>query len=61
MVVAADGCTLDADELRAWCGEVLARHKVPRHVDVVDELPRNTVGKVLTDQVRALPLSRPGG
>jgi acyl-CoA synthetase (AMP-forming)/AMP-acid ligase II len=38
---------LDADELRTWARERLASFKVPRHVEVVDELPRTATGKVL--------------
>ena len=39
--------TLSADEVRAHVREQLARHKVPRRVEFIDELPRNTTGKVL--------------
>jgi acyl-CoA synthetase (AMP-forming)/AMP-acid ligase II len=38
---------LDEGELRAWARERLAGFKVPRHVDMVDELPRTATGKVL--------------
>jgi long-chain acyl-CoA synthetase len=37
----------DPDELRAWARERLAGFKVPRHFQVVDELPRTATGKVL--------------
>ena len=37
----------DADELRRWARERLAGFKCPRHIDVVDELPRTATGKVL--------------
>jgi fatty-acyl-CoA synthase len=35
------------DELIAFCRERLARFKVPKSVHVVDELPRNSMGKVV--------------
>jgi acyl-CoA synthetase (AMP-forming)/AMP-acid ligase II len=38
---------LDVEELRAWARERLASFKVPRHVEVVAELPRTATGKVL--------------
>ena len=38
---------LDADRVRAYVKENLARYKVPRDVVVLDELPRNPTGKVL--------------
>ena len=39
--------TVDGPELIAHCRERLARHKVPRDVFLVDDLPRNSTGKVL--------------
>ena len=41
----ADGLT--PDEVRQWVRDNLARHKVPRTVELSDELPRNPTGKVL--------------
>lgn len=40
-----------ADELRTLCRERLAPYKVPREVFVVDEFPRNTLGKVLKTEL----------
>jgi acyl-CoA synthetase (AMP-forming)/AMP-acid ligase II len=42
----------DEAEIRAFCRERLAGYKCPRRVLVVDELPRNTVGKVLKRVLR---------
>lgn len=44
-VVCADG-RADADEVIAFVADRLSRHKRPREVRVVDELPRNAMGKV---------------
>ena len=46
-VVPAPGASLTADDLRAHVREHLARHKVPRDVELVDEIPRNTTGKLV--------------
>ncbi|UOX89378.1 acyl-CoA synthetase [Amycolatopsis sp. FBCC-B4732] len=46
-VVLADGVSPDADELRDYVKANLARYKVPRDVEFLDELPRNATGKVL--------------
>ncbi len=46
-VVADPGSALDADTVRAFVRSELARHKVPRDVVFVDELPRNATGKLL--------------
>jgi malonyl-CoA/methylmalonyl-CoA synthetase len=46
VVVPKAGCTLDEDELIAFCRERLASYKKPREVVVVDALPLNALGKV---------------
>lgn len=37
----------DADALLKWCGEHLARYKLPREIFFVEDLPKSGVGKVL--------------
>jgi long-chain acyl-CoA synthetase len=44
-VVASDGAAGEA-ELVAFCRERLAAHKVPRRIEIRDELPRTASGKV---------------
>ena len=39
--------TASAEDVRAACKRELASYKVPRRIDVVDELPRTSTGKVL--------------
>jgi malonyl-CoA/methylmalonyl-CoA synthetase len=53
-VVPAPGCTPSADELRAWGKERLAAAKVPKRFVVVDDLPRNAMGKVVKPALSAL-------
>jgi long-chain acyl-CoA synthetase len=52
VIVLAAGETLDIGELRSWAKSHLASYKVPRRIEIVDELPRNIVGKVLRRVVR---------
>ncbi|MEY2437060.1 MAG: hypothetical protein QOF97_1896 [Acidimicrobiaceae bacterium] len=42
------GNAVDVDELLALCREHLAPYKVPARIEVVDALPRNEIGKVMT-------------
>ena len=35
------------DELKSYVKKNLARYKVPREIEFIDELPRNATGKVL--------------
>jgi fatty-acyl-CoA synthase len=46
-VVRGRGASIDGDGVRSFVASRLARHKVPRDVTFVDELPRNTTGKLL--------------
>ena len=49
---ADEALTLDA--LRAWAKERLAPYKGPSRLQVLDELPRNVMGKVTKPAVKAL-------
>ncbi len=51
-VVPHRGETLSADEVIAWCKDRLARFKIPRVVELVDEIPRNPTGKILKRVLR---------
>jgi fatty-acyl-CoA synthase len=46
-VVPRSGASLTVDEVKSYVKSNLARYKVPRDVEFLDELPRNTTGKVL--------------
>ena len=54
VVVLNDGDALDLQSLRAWARELLAAHKLPSRLRVLDALPRNAVGKVMKTAVAAL-------
>ena len=40
-------------EILTWCREQMANYKVPRAIELVDELPLNATGKVVKDELRA--------
>jgi fatty-acyl-CoA synthase len=46
-VVVTRGAKVDAEELKDLVKANLARYKVPREIEFLDELPRNATGKVL--------------
>ncbi|MCC5951164.1 MAG: AMP-binding protein [Acidimicrobiia bacterium] len=46
----APGATLDVDDLHRHAGQQLARFKVPRYYEVVDELPLTPTGRVAKHQ-----------
>jgi acyl-coenzyme A synthetase/AMP-(fatty) acid ligase len=45
-IVASPGKEVTAEIVRAWSRENMANYKVPRHIEIVDELPVNASGKV---------------
>ena len=46
------------DEIIGWCRDQMANYKVPRAVELVDDLPLNATGKVVKDVLRAARASR---
>jgi long-chain acyl-CoA synthetase len=52
VVLDKDGAVPTADELVAWCRERLGRHKYPRQVRFVEELPLGPSHKVLKRELR---------
>jgi malonyl-CoA/methylmalonyl-CoA synthetase len=50
-VVLHDGQVLDLQSLRTWTRRLLAPHKVPSRLLVLDSLPRNAMGKVIKPAV----------
>jgi acyl-CoA synthetase (AMP-forming)/AMP-acid ligase II len=50
-VVPAAGTRVDEDELKDFVKANLARFKTPREINIVEELPRNPLGKVLKGEL----------
>lgn len=51
-VVPATGCTIDAGLVQTWVAGRMSDYAVPRHVRVVDTIPRNRTGKVEKSTLR---------
>ncbi|SCX30675.1 acyl-CoA ligase FadD12 [Mycolicibacterium fluoranthenivorans] len=47
VVLTGEGAGVTADELKQFVRENLANYKVPREITVLDELPRNSTGKIV--------------
>ncbi|HXG09526.1 MAG TPA: AMP-binding protein [Gemmataceae bacterium] len=54
LVVARDQARLDLAALERYCREHLGKHKRPRQIEVVAELPKNFLGKVLRRRLREM-------
>jgi len=44
-VLQPDG-ELDLDQLKIWCRDCMAPYKIPKQLKIVDQLPRNAMGKI---------------
>ncbi len=51
-IILKDGESMTADEMKAYIGASMARHKVPRYIDFVDSFPMNAAGKILKYKMR---------
>jgi long-chain acyl-CoA synthetase len=51
-VTVEDPDAFDPEAAREHCRSHLAAYKVPRRIEVVDDLPKTIIGKVLRRQVR---------
>jgi long-chain acyl-CoA synthetase len=46
------GQTATDEELRSFCKERMAAYKYPRHIEIIDELPKTVTGKILRRELR---------
>ena len=51
-MVPTEGVRLDAGELLGFLGTRLARFKLPKDIEIVEELPHHVTGKVLRRMLR---------
>jgi malonyl-CoA/methylmalonyl-CoA synthetase len=49
-----DGHAVGLDSLRTWARELLASHKLPSRLLVLETLPRNAMGKVMKPALQEL-------
>jgi long-chain acyl-CoA synthetase len=43
---------LQEDQIESHCRKLLAPYKVPRHITLLEFLPKSTVGKILRKELR---------
>jgi long-chain acyl-CoA synthetase len=51
-VVPKAGRTIAVEEFRAWCRENMASYKVPKYVEIRENLPKNILGKILKKELK---------
>ena len=53
-LVPMEGAIVTEEEIRDWCGQTLAEHKVPDSIRFVDELPSTGTGKIRRVEIARL-------
>ncbi len=53
-MVPREGETLTEEEVVAYCKEKLAAYKVPKQVELAEDLPKSAIGKVLRRELREM-------
>ncbi len=53
-IVSRDNRAIELEELRNWCRDRMSPYKIPKLIKVVNDLPRNAMGKVVKPSVKAL-------
>ena len=54
VVVLKGGHEMTLASLKSWCKGELSPYKIPKHLEVVDSLPRNAMGKVMKPSLKTL-------
>jgi acyl-CoA synthetase (AMP-forming)/AMP-acid ligase II len=57
-VVLKPGETMTGEEVIKYCGEKLAKYKVPKMVEFMSSLPKSMVGKILRKELRAMEMAK---
>ena len=59
LIVPRSDSTVDVTKLEEHCKVHLGKHKRPRQIEIVRELPKNFLGKVLRRKLREAPAVSP--
>ena len=59
-IILRTGATVSSVEMKAYCRERLAPYKVPTEYEMVTELPKSQVGKVLRRMLRQQEMEKRG-
>ena len=54
------GAELDLADLKAWAADRLSAYKIPKRLILVQDLPRNAMGKVMKPDVKKMCLKPRG-
>ncbi|MFX1558308.1 MAG: long-chain fatty acid--CoA ligase, partial [Promethearchaeota archaeon] len=47
-----EGSKIDTDALISWCKDNITHYKCPKHIEIIEEIPKSMVGKVQRRQLQ---------
>ena len=56
--VVVKDASVTSEDLHAYCAEHLAKYKIPRQFEFLEELPKNTTGKILRRSLKDQALAK---
>jgi fatty-acyl-CoA synthase len=59
-IILKEGETMTVEEMKQYILDHMARHKVPRYIDFVEQFPMNAAGKILKYKMREEAAARLG-
>ncbi|MBQ7500288.1 MAG: AMP-binding protein, partial [Clostridia bacterium] len=59
-IILKDGESITEDEMKQYIRDHMAKHKVPKYIDFVDEFPMNAAGKILKYKMRENAIEKYG-
>ena len=57
-IVVKQGAVLTEQEVLEYCNANLAKYKIPKIIEFIDELPKSAVGKILRKELRRMELEK---
>lgn len=54
IIMTRKGKTIEAEEVKEFCRDKLAKYKIPRHIKFVDNIPKTTSGKLLKGELKKI-------
>ena len=54
VIALKQGKSLDYNTLKSWCDGKMSSYKIPKHLKIIDSLPRNAMGKVTKPSLKEI-------
>jgi fatty-acyl-CoA synthase len=52
VIVPKAGCAVSLADVKAFCQDKIAGYKIPKSIELVEQIPKNETGKVIKRELR---------